>query len=107
MEAIEHKLLEERKRRDESTPPMWSTDEEDREDPEWEWEAPDLKEGCVWYLAWIESISKPVSTLADPDHWYKDGLKCFERHQTNYTEKGPQHLQLLWWEFPCEHWEAL
>lgn len=28
-------------------------------------------------------------------------------HRANYTEDGPKRLQLLWWEFPTEHWEAL
>jgi hypothetical protein len=28
-------------------------------------------------------------------------------HRRNYSEAGPQRLQLLWWEFPSEHWESL
>lgn len=30
-------------------------------------------------------------------------------HRTNYTDTHPepQHLQILWWEFPWEHWTSL
>jgi hypothetical protein len=30
-----------------------------------------------------------------------------KRHRSNYTEEGPKYLQLLWWEFPEEHWGPL
>ena len=36
-----------------------------------------------------------------------DGKRDLSRHRTNYGPDGPQHLQILWWEFPPEHWEDL
>ena len=40
---------------------------------------------------------------------YKDGLAALDVHRTNYTMEGPaaSTLQILWWEFPPEHWTDL
>ncbi|MGL5812169.1 MAG: hypothetical protein ACRCYW_02380, partial [Aeromonas sp.] len=34
-------------------------------------------------------------------------LEALEVHRNNYTEAGPKYLQLLWWEFPEIHQEAI
>ena len=36
-----------------------------------------------------------------------DGIEDLRRHRTNYDQYGatPTTLQLLWWEFPPEHWQ--
>jgi hypothetical protein len=38
-----------------------------------------------------------------------EGLEALRIHRRNYNADGPdpKQLQLLWWEFPKEHWEPL
>ena len=37
-----------------------------------------------------------------------EGLEALEVHRRNYTDDGPNYLQLLlWWEFPPEQWESV
>ena len=36
-----------------------------------------------------------------------EGREHLDVHRRNYGPNGPQYLQLLWWEFPCEHWNAV
>jgi hypothetical protein len=40
---------------------------------------------------------------------YKQGLHALDLHRTNYNAEGPTAttLQILWWEFPPEHWTDL
>jgi hypothetical protein len=86
---------------------LWNTGEEDVQlNSKWDWEPPDLTEGSEWYNSRVASLNKAVQGLDEMVHWLK-GLQCLDRHRLNYTEQGPQQLQLLWWEFPCEHWKAL
>ena len=72
-----------------------------------EWEVPDLSEGSDWYQARVASLRQAILTLPDYAKHLEDGLQALARHRTNYTSNGPQQLQLLWWEFPEEHWEPL
>jgi hypothetical protein len=73
----------------------------------WTWDVPDLHEGSPWYLARIDSLRKAVADLPDGDIHFVNGLAALQVHRTNYSEDGPKRLQILWWEFPLEHWEAL
>ena len=43
----------------------------------------------------------------DRDAMLAAGKGDLARHRLNYGPSGPQHLQILWWEFPKEHWEPL
>jgi hypothetical protein len=88
-------------------PPMWSTDEDDSYQLEWDWEAQDLSKGSVWYDDRIRKLKESTRHLENPEYWYQEGIECLNRHRLNYTEKGPQSLQILWWEFPKAHWKAL
>ena len=36
-----------------------------------------------------------------------EGREHLDVHRRNYGPNGPQYLQLLWWEFPREHWNAV
>lgn len=72
-----------------------------------EWEVPDLKEGSDWYKSRIHSLRHAIQNLANPKQLFEDGVQALARHGLNYTLQGPQQLQLLWWEFPEEHWEPL
>ena len=83
--------------------------------PEWkevesnmpEWEVPDLKEGSAWYDDRISSLHQAIHNLPDRERHLQEGIQALSRHRLNYTSDGPQQLQLLWWEFPPEHWEPL
>jgi hypothetical protein len=77
--------------------------------PVFQWNPPDLSEGSTWYNASVHSLQTAVSTLPDPTTAFKDGLELLRIHRGNYTATGPdpKQLQLLWWEFPPEHWTPL
>jgi hypothetical protein len=54
------------------------------------------------------SLRQAVIDLPNPEQAYRDGLEALKIHRTNYGEDDIIHrLQLLWWEFPPEHWEAI
>jgi hypothetical protein len=77
------------------------------QDNEWAWEVPDLSEGSPWYLARIASLRQAVADLSDGDVHFVDGLDALQVHRETYSDTGPKRLQILWWEFPPEHWKAL
>jgi hypothetical protein len=76
-------------------------------DEEWKWEVPDLQPGSSWYCERVVSLKNAVQGLPEATRFYDEGIEALRVHRTNYTTSGPQRLQLLWWEFPPEHWEAL
>jgi hypothetical protein len=73
------------------------------------WNPPGLSERSTWYNARVHSLRMAVSTLPDPATAFDDGLELLRIHRGNYTATGPapKRLQLLWWEFPPEHWTPL
>ena len=50
-----------------------------------------------------------AKSFADPDVVIEEGFRALAIHQLNDTADGPEpkRLQLLWWEFPPEHWTSL
>jgi hypothetical protein len=68
---------------------------------------PDLSESGAWYAERLESLRRAVATLEHPKQLYLEGLEILERHRKNYSREGPKVLQLIWWEFPVESWEAI
>jgi hypothetical protein len=74
---------------------------------DWIWEVPDLSKGSPWYLERLESLRQAVTNLPEGDLHFINGLEALQVHRENYSEAGPKRLQILWWEFPPEHWEAL
>jgi hypothetical protein len=84
------------------SPSTWHDDDPGDAEETWEWHAPDLSKGSQWYK---EQIKAKGETKAED--WYPEGLQALATRQENYTKAGPKRLQLLWWEFPEEHWEAL
>jgi hypothetical protein len=72
-----------------------------------EWQVPDLSEGSTWYKARIHTLCQAIQSLPNPEKHLEDGIQALARHRLNYTKEGPKQLQLLWWEFPKEHWEPL
>ena len=55
----------------------------------------------------MTSLKQVTHGLPEAARFYDEGLGALRMHRGNYTPAGPQRLQLLWWEFPPEHWEAL
>ena len=94
--------------RDQKEQPVaeWSTPEEDSA-YQWEWEVPDLREGREWHKARIRSLKETIHGRNDQERLLKEGLEALDIHRGNYSEEGPKFLQLLWWEFPKEHHDAL
>jgi hypothetical protein len=84
----------------------WSSQSEDDE-YEWNWKVPDLRKGGDWHKARVASLKRAIGERKDGNQLFLDGLKALDIHRENYTDEGPKWLQLLWWEFPEEHHEAL
>ena len=73
------------------------------------WQPPDLSPGQPWHCERIHNLKKatayfPKSIRA---RLIKEGEEALKVHRQNYSDEGPKRLQLLWWEFPKEHWNAL
>ena len=76
------------------------------------WAPPNLEKNGKWYQDRILSLRgacESAPTLEARHKWYTDGLTILDIHRENYTPTHPEpkRLQLIWWEFPCEHWEPL
>lgn len=91
----------------------WSTPDSAPKDtgPPFHWAPPDLSEGGEWYLERVAALQTAAKTMPNPDSIVREGLELLTIHRGNYTATGPapkpKQLQLLWWEFPPEHWKAL
>ncbi|CAB9530606.1 hypothetical protein SEMRO_2952_G340930.1 [Seminavis robusta] len=83
----------------------WAADEE--EDEDWDYTLPDLSEGGEWYQERVESLRQATRNLPDREEAYQDGLEALKIHRDNYSPAGPKYLQVLWWEFPPDHQEAV
>jgi hypothetical protein len=83
--------------------------EEQKTDLEaWEWSPPDLRPGGEWHNARVANLEAAVTGMVDADEIKEAGLKALETHRANYEGDGTiKQLQILWWEFPPEHWEEL
>jgi hypothetical protein len=74
----------------------------------WEWSPPDLRPGGEWHNAWVTSLEAAIEGKADADQLREAGLRALDTHRANYKGDGTiKQLQILWWEFPPEHWEEL
>jgi hypothetical protein len=89
----------------------WSISESDSDAdaPTFDWTPPDLSVGGDWCNERVATLWEAASTLPFPEEVVKEGLALLTIHRGNYTSTGPSPklLQLLWWEFPPEHWTAL
>ena len=74
---------------------------------DWSWSVPDLGPGSSWYLDRMRNLERAVHGLPTADILIREGLEALRVHRDNYTSEGPKRLQLLWWEFPPEHQEAV
>jgi hypothetical protein len=77
--------------------------------PDFQWAPPDLSEGGSWRATRLGNLERASNAYPNPGSIVEDGIRLLDIHRNNYNEKGPdpQWLQLLWWEFPEEHWEDL
>ena len=77
--------------------------------PNFQWVPPDLSEGGSWWTARIRQLRIASQSYPSPDLLIEEGRQLLATHRTNYNQNGPdpKWLQLLWWEFPKEHWEDL
>jgi hypothetical protein len=77
--------------------------------PPFSWVPPNLAPGGSWHTKRMEHLRLAAACYSDPDALIEDGIRMLEVHRRNYNAEGPdpKHLQLLWWEFPKEHWDGL
>jgi hypothetical protein len=60
------------------------------------WNLPDLVVGGNWHQARQHSLKMLAAEFPDTDQLIADGEQALDIHQQNYTDAGPQHLELLW-----------
>jgi hypothetical protein len=75
--------------------------------PPWTWKPPDLRPGTTWYATRVANLADACKGIQHREKWFRQGLADLERHRRNYQGDGIKELQLLWWEFPSEHWKDL
>jgi hypothetical protein len=76
-------------------------------DAPFEWEAPNLKDGGEWCGACLNKLRTITRGWHGQDDVMIEGRRLLASHRLNYTSKGAQCLDILWWEWPPEHWEPL
>jgi hypothetical protein len=83
---------------------------EDDDEP-YSWKPPIIAKDSPWYRDRVGNLEKAAKFCfgEDPTSVIEEGLQALKHHRSNYTETHtePKYLQLLWWEFPYEHWAAL
>jgi hypothetical protein len=77
--------------------------------PEFSWCPPDLSAGGVWYRERVSNLVAAAAHYEDRVQLVRDGLRALKVHRSNYTATHPypKQIQLLWWEFPSEHWDEI
>ena len=76
----------------------------------YDWRPPDLTPGKEWYNRRVANLRSAASTYGRrAKALIQEGIKMLEVHRRNYNSEGPclRQLQLLWWEFPPEHWDPI
>ena len=73
----------------------------------WDYTLPDLSEGGAWHQARLTRLREVIKGRPDEDQLWEEGLEALKIHRGNYSEAGPKYLQILWWEFPEPHREAM
>lgn len=77
--------------------------------PEFVWYPPDLTAGGVWYKRRLLNLIIAANNYEDSFDKLRQGIQMLDIHRGNYTATHPEprELQILWWEFPKEHWDDL
>jgi hypothetical protein len=70
---------------------------------------PDLSIGSDWNKKRVKNLISACCQYLDPGPMIEAGLLALKHHRSNYTatHPNPMYLQILWWEFPPEHWDNL
>jgi hypothetical protein len=76
-------------------------------DSPFEWDAPDLQEGVERFEARLEKLRTITEGWRDQKSVMQDARRLLASHRLNYTSQGAERLEILWWEWPPEHWESL
>jgi hypothetical protein len=73
------------------------------------WYPSDLSPEGAWHQKRLINLRKAANACTDSEQVFQDGLIALEIHRNNYNADGPspKQLQLMWWEFPSEHWTPL
>lgn len=74
------------------------------------WKPPDLSPGARWFYRRLRTLWKVAKQHGNRVlDMFNHGLDCLAKHRGNYDQHGsrPTKLQVLWWEFPPEHWLSL
>ncbi len=56
-------------------------------------------------MAHITSLERAIMGMENIDKLFQDEIELLRSHRLNYTEKGPQNLVILRWEWPAIHWD--
>ena len=75
-----------------------------------DWRPPDLSTGSPWHTERIRNLKKAVAECPGREKSLcENGLRISDVHRNNCDSTGPalKKLQLMWWEFPKEHWDEL
>jgi len=76
-----------------------------------DWEMRDISAGKPWWCDRVATLKAAASHYppSESKTIIREGLEMLNVHRRNYTDgkPTPQRLQILWWEFPREHWDEL
>jgi hypothetical protein len=74
-----------------------------------DWRPPSLAEGDSWWLDRVAHAKAASQRFPNPEAVFAECLDILRIHRGNYNQDGPDphQLQLIWWEFPPEHWLEL
>ena len=78
--------------------------------PPFAWAPPDLSPGGPWHRERVANLKRAAASYPDREQeLFEQGLVFLDTHRNNYDTEGAdvKRLQLLWWEFPPEHWDEL
>jgi hypothetical protein len=78
-------------------------------DEAFSWVPPDLSIGSDWNKKRVKNLISACCQYLDPGSMIEAGMLALKHHRSNYmaTHPNPTYLQILWWEFPLEHWDNL
>jgi hypothetical protein len=55
----------------------------------------------------MRTLQEVIRGRSDAKTLLREGLEALKIHQANYMDQGPKYLQVLWWEFPETHRDAV
>ena len=93
-----------------SSPSPQPSEEKPPHSPEpWSWAPPDLSLDRAWYRQRVRALKRAARHYPESERpaLIAAGKRDLAIHRANYGPEGPKHLQILWWEFPREHWDDL